>query len=419
MARAVAAAAAVVVVAAGGLTGCAPVSRPQLAVVSAGFDEPLVVRGSGFRPGSLVDLSVAATDGAGVAWSSHAAFVTRSDGVVDPSTRAPSSGDYLGVVAGGLTSAIQPRAGTAAESFSWPSSGAATFTVQAGVDGRVAATAAVERAMWTRAPAIRQFNVYADGFAGTYVRPSGPATRGPAVLFLGGTGGGEPRYAADYFAARGIPALSVAYFGVPDLSPSLTGIPLEYFARPLTWLRSRPEIDPDRVWIAGVSAGSEAAALVAADRPDLVHGLLALAPSSVAHCAFAAGCPTPAWLRAGRPVPATGQYDLTTPTDDPGAVIEVERIRGPVLAVCGEADLVWDSCGYAAAMLQRRHGRAADRRDLLLSYPDAGHGLILLAPFVPRLAAPPDARMSGSTTTANDEALADAWPKILRRIRDS
>jgi pimeloyl-ACP methyl ester carboxylesterase len=194
---------------------------------------------------------------------------------------------------------------------------------------------------------------------------------------------------------------------------------LQYFARPLAWLRSQPEIDPDRVWIAGVSAGTEAAALVAADRPNLVHGLLVLAPSSVAHCSFSIGCPTPAWLRDGQDVPATGQFDMTTPTDTPGSAIKVERIRGPVVAVCGDADLIWDSCRYAAALFQRRHGRAADHRDLLLSYPDAGHGLILLAPFVPRLAPPVEARMSGSTPTANDEALADAWPRIVARIRDN
>ena len=264
---------------------------------------------------------------------------------------------------------------------------------------------------------MRSFVVTDDGFVGTYVRPAQVTAPAPAVVFLGGTGGGDPRESAELFAARGIPALSVAYFGAPGLPPSLSDIALEYFDRPLAWLRSQPEVDPGRVWIAGVSAGSEAAELVAAARPGLVHGALAIAPSSVSHCSFAVGCPTPAWLAHQRPVAATGQFDITTPTDNPRAVIKVEQIAGPVLLVCGEADLVWESCRYADAIVQRRRDHHPARSTTLLSYPSAGHGLILLAPFVPRAVPPPQARMYGATPLANDEALADAWPKILHAIR--
>ncbi len=328
------------------------------------------------------------------------------------------AGDYLGVSATGLVSTMHPTPpGPDAES-GWPSAGPVEFAILARVDGRVVARTVVDRTMWTRQPRVQAFGFNAAGFVGTYVAPSS-RSRAPAVLVIGGTGGGDPAYAARQFAARGVPALSVAYFGGFGLSPSLAGITLEYFDRPLAWLRAQPEVDPGRVWIVGASAGTEAAALVAVGRPALVHGLVAVAPSSVAHCSFAHGCPTPAWLRDGRPVPATGQFDTTAPTDNPRAVIKIDRIPGPVLVVCGGQDVVWDSCRYAEAILQRRQ-RARPQHtpaDELLSYPNAGHGLIQLTPYLPRQAPPIEARMSGSTPTANDQALADAWPKILAYLQ--
>ncbi len=399
------------------LTGCGPSTAPRLTAQPATvrFDEPFTVRGAGFAPGASVALSLDATDAAGVGWSSAAVFAADTDGAVDPSTAPSVTGDYLGVSATGLISTMHPTPPDPDREFGWPDAGPVEFSIVARVDGKIVAQTAVDRTRWPRPPRTQTFGVNDHGFVGTYFAPADVSSRSPAVLVLGGTGGGDPAYAARQFAARGIPALSVAYFGSPGLSPSLTNIALEYFDRPLTWLRAQPQVDPGRVWIVGVSAGSEAAALVAVDRPRLVHGLVAVAPSSVAHCSFAAGCPAPAWLRDGRPVPATGQFDAIAPTDNPRSVIKTENIPGPVLTVCGEQDVVWDSCGYAEAILQRRSQTRPHRRpaDELLSYPNAGHGLILLTPYQPRQAPPPEARMAGSTPTANDQALADAWPRVL------
>lgn len=99
------------------------------------------------------------------------------------------------------------------------------------------------------APQVRGFSFAEDGLVGPYVRPAG-VQRGPGVLVLGGSEGGDPAFSAMIPAARGIPALSVA-----------------------------------------------------SDRP----GLLDLSPSATANCAYVPGsrqfCPAPAWLRGGKPVP--------------------------------------------------------------------------------------------------------------------
>jgi dienelactone hydrolase len=253
------------------------------------------------------------------------------------------------------------------------------------------------------------------------VRPAG-AVRGPAVLVLGGSEGGDPVFSASVLAARGIPALSVAYFRAPGLPSALKDIPLEYFDAPLRWLRRQPEVDPARVWISGGSRGSEAAALVAAGRPGLVHGLLDLSPSATANCAYVPGghtpCPGPAWLRDGRPVPYAGLAGATATGQESRSAIPVERIDGPVLTLCGGADLLWSSCAYADAIQQRLQAHHTRFPHLALSYPDAGHAIDLPMPFEPM--APPAAAALptyGSTPTANDQARADAWGKVLAFVR--
>ncbi len=383
------------------------------------MDEPVALRVTHLEPGSSVDLAFSSVDAAGTTWSSQATFVADPTGTVDPARSAPTGGSYLGTWGMGLFAIMNPS--TSESAYRWPTSRPADFELSVRQGDRVLATASLTRSMWTRPPTTRTFSVAADGFVGTYLRPAG-AVRGPAVLVLGGSEGGDPAFSASILAARGVPALSVAYFKAPGLPSTLENIPLEYFDAPLRWLRRQPEVDPARVWISGGSRGSEAAALVAAGRPGLVHGLLDLSPSATANCAYVPGghdlCPGPAWLRGGRPVPYTALLDTPAPTDQRRAVIPVEKIDGPVLTLCGGADLLWSSCAYADAIQRRLRQHHSRFPHLALSYPDAGHAVDLPMPFEPLAPLPADALPTyGSTPTANDQARADAWTKILAFVR--
>jgi hypothetical protein len=104
-------------------------------------------------------------------------------------------------------------------------------------------------------------------------------------------------------------------------------------------------------------------------------------------------------------VPFTRQFSDPAPTDEPAAVIPVERIRGPVLATCGGQDAQWSSCPQATALdarLTARHGRYRHR---VLRYPQAGHHSGGLLPYQP-LGADPQVR-------ADDRARAAEWPALL------
>ncbi|SEP73749.1 BAAT / Acyl-CoA thioester hydrolase C terminal [Microlunatus flavus] len=178
------------------------------------------------------------------------------------------------------------------------------------------------------------------------------------------------------------------------------------------------------MWIVGASRGSEAAALVAVRRHDLVHGLVDLSPSATVGCAYVpaggGGCADSAWSAGGKPLPFTVMFDDPVPTDEPRAIIPVEEVDGPVLTLCGGSDLVWASCASSDAIQQRLRRHGSRFAHLALAYPDAGHGIDLPMPYLPAAPAALGALPTyGSTPGANDVARADAWPKVLDFIRQA
>jgi dienelactone hydrolase len=267
------------------------------------------------------------------------------------------------------------------------------------------------------------------GFVGQFLQPAPDTAKQPAVLVIGGSEGGlSSPLTGRLLASHGHPTLNIAYFNAPGLPPTLSNIPLEYFARALKWLGTQPNVDPHRIYVMGASRGSEAALLLGAHFPDLVEGVIASVPGNAAVCSPT--CDGPAWTLNGQPLPYTRQFNNPTPTDDPAAVIPVEQIRGPILLVCGGEDHVWNSCANAAAIKRRLGAKNAKRSLASLSYPVAGHGVGILVPYEPgngnALSTPlvnattgHTLNLAGATPAANALALGNVWPRVLDFLRRS
>src|SRR5262249_3821422 len=160
------------------------------------------------------------------------------------------------------------------------------------------------------------------------------------------------------------------------LPPRLENVPMEVFARGLAWLKRDARVDGARLAVMGGSKGAEPALLLAAREPKL-RAVVATQPSSVGWPGITFEPePKPGWSENGKPLVFL-HYAKDTETEKgsffhyknalaglaarPGAVIEVEKIRAPILLVCGEADTLWPSCPMAdqiAARLQAK-GRPA------------------------------------------------------------
>lgn len=213
--------------------------------------------------------------------------------------------------------------------------------------------------------------------------------------------------------AQGYPVLDLAYFREPGLPKVLERIPLEYFERALRWLGAQPQVDPRRIVTFGVSYGGQLSLILASSFPKLIHG----AVSYVGGWFVGSGIPDPiqpAWTYHGRPLFG---WPLT-------ATIPVWKINGPVFAVGGGDDTLWQSALSVRTIVQEmhRHGRS----DITgLTYPHAGH---LLGPVLPiphpfgnrpgpygvvRYWAGGELHLGGSAA-ADLAGRRDAWPRLLR-----
>ena len=99
-------------------------------------------------------------------------------------------------------------------------------------------------------------------------------------------------------------------------------------------------------------------------------------------------------------------------------MIQVEKIAGRLIAVCGGRDLLWKSCVNRQAILKRLADHPRPYACQLLSYPHAGHGVGALVPNVSIVRGAGALPVDGATAAANAKAVTAAWPKFLVFVLD-
>lgn len=379
------------------------------------IDTPVAVTVTGLQEHQRALVRARTVDSCGRDWASFAVFEADRTGTIDLPTSTPLDGSYRIADPMGLFSSMAGPIigvpGCQSAAYDPPITGeSVTLTVE--IDGKTVSSRNLLRQARTMDVIERHLALSEVDFIGTYFTRRKLPARSTSVLLFGGSAGGQTRdLEASLLASHGYPSLSIAYFAEPGVPLRLADIPLEYFVKALNWLRAQPEVDPQRIFVSGVSRGSEAAQLLGIYKPDLVHGVIALVPSSVVICAYP-DCDGAPWTLGGKALPYTKQFDQPAPIDDPDAVIPVERIRGPIFLSCGGKDVVWVSCRYARAIMSRLEASHHAYRRLLLSYPDAGHGIGSLLPYLSGLR-----RSDRDHAIPSDQvARENAWPQLLSFI---
>lgn len=378
--------------------------------IASNVDGPLRVVVSHAPKDGEVSVALTATDVAGVTWRSSALF-RAVDGEVDLTTAMPLSGSYAGVDPMGLFWSMKPVSGSRNDAYFAYGPSGFTATLQASTSGRAVSAVRLTRRAQGPDVVVADERPTGTGFYGEYYRPHVANAPRPAIVVIGGSEGGlAVDGLAKLLASDGYPTLALAYFNEPGLPGAIQNIPLEYFTSAIAWLKKQPDVDPAQVNLLGISRGAEAALLVAADFPGVVHAVIAAAPTSVVNP------PEPgprgaAWTLRGRQIHGVSvkEFGQPDPPSDQTALIRVGNFSGRMMLICGTSDTVWPSCDYATT-IEREREAAGRGGDVVLRAQGAGHGVASLVPYISEAST----NGMGGDPGADGRARAHAWTALLR-----
>jgi hypothetical protein len=356
------------------------VATPSVAL----YGEPFSWMVTGLRLGERVTLKAVSKDARMVIWESEAVFEADASGAVDVGNQAPVSGGYAEADIFGLLWSMKPTNSDSKKPIGYRDNGTSGWTVDLTAVGSTGMTSTTRFRCVFQKPgeALVRVPLDKDGLSGFLYYPAegGPF---PGVIILGGSEGGlfEPRARA--FAANGFAALTLAYFGYPNLPDELVEIPLEYFDRAMAWMKAQPKVNSERLGLVGGSKGGELALLVASRSRD-VRAVVAMTPAAHAWEGHTLRFfspdyhPVSSWSLGGRPLPyipfkvspeekeiyqkgelasfvsffrdGLAQADPATVEK---AAIPVEKIQAPILLISGTDDQIWPAGEFCAAIMAR------------------------------------------------------------------
>lgn len=348
----------------------------------ARWGDPIRIVVEGLESGAQVKVDVSTG-----AWG---VFAADAAGSVDLGRDAPLSGTW-------------PGADVDGPFWSAPVAAKPIFDVGVKVTDATSG-AAIAEGMVHRRPVnvgVESMDVSEGTKVGTLSRPPMDGTKRPGFLAFGGSEGGTStgQFLAYYLAQLGYVAFGVGYFGAPGLPANLEQVPLELLEEDLAYLKSQPDVDPERIAVIGGSRGGELALLLGATFPDLVRGVVAEVPSGYVWGATT-GAPVSAWTFGGvdlPAVPSSGAFAKTmvkdgktyylltpafladiaaaTPEELAAARIPVENTNGSIFLAGGADDQLWPSCVLAQVAMDGlvASDHTASHVDEIHCYPDAGH----------------------------------------------
>ncbi|WP_431279615.1 acyl-CoA thioesterase/BAAT N-terminal domain-containing protein [Leifsonia poae] len=360
------------------VSGCAAASGrvgPRFVVGGNPSDawDPVHIRIRALPPGQLVTITATTTEGS--VWSSRAVYAVPADGMVDLSTQAPVEAPFTGADGMGLFWSLANESGAPATSEEMWGESTLTVDLAATVGARTVAKTALRRV--GLAASVQSRAVFDDGVTGSLFEPPMRATGlKPAVIVFDNTDNGTSTggLIASQLAALGYPTLALSTYGsAGQLNPART-LEAETVVSAVSWLRSQPGVDRDRIFTFGSSRGAQLALWAAVAYPNLVYG--AIAPAGTTGLICNSPVPSPAVTVNGSWVPcASGTDDVNS-----AAVLALARIRGPLVLGCaGHDEQLANGCAWLDA---GRKARGEHSGDQFVVAPNATH-LFYVPPYSP------------------------------------
>jgi dienelactone hydrolase len=383
-------------------------------------------------------------------YRAEATFAVNEKGEIDLAVLAPkanSNSSYKGADIRGLFWSMMP---TKTEASADAKEG--NVSVTASTDGKQIATTTIEFVKQAPDLKIENLEKFPGAIFANLTMKSGSTEKRPGLIVMGGSEGGSEivNDAAVRLASRGFAVMSLPYYSpaqwpsmkqeIPALPKNFADIPLERINEARDYLRSRAEVESERIGIYGVSKGAEFVLLAATNFP-WVKSAVAVVPTDVVWEGW--GDDVKPGMRSsfslnGKPFPFTpykdfGQEFTGFQTGDPvyirrpqdrgraanpaaavAARIPVERYKGPLLIIGGQDDQVWSSGMMSHNIAERRAEAKVETVSLI--YSDAGHYLSGngWSPTTQYNAGP---SKSGGTPAGNAAAQGEAWVKTIEFLQ--
>jgi hypothetical protein len=245
----------------------------------------------------------------------------------------------------------------------------------------------------------------------------------PAVLLIGGSGGGYENQDAEWLSLSGFVVLNVRYFGSKNVPENLVNIPIEYFNTAVSWLDNHKLVKKGAIGIFGHSKGTEAAILTSYYN-SLVKAVVVRSPSSVVWAGPGwAGFNESSWSWGGEPLDyhSVGLIDgavwlsrilrdkkliktrqmFENALDDKNSVnsamLPIENIKANLLLLSGKDDQQWPSTAMADTLVSILDDSNFDFSYKHIAFDNAGHR-------PGRLSQTDDTFANGGTVEGNIEA---------------
>lgn len=251
-----------------------------------------------------------------------------------------------------------------------------------------------------------------DGFHGELFRPEQDSYPGRVLICFSGSDGKFElsRMLAQVFQAHGLTALALAYVMEEGLPRQFYHVPIDPLEAAAVRLH---DMGYEKVGLWGISKGAELALTAGSLLPGLVNAVVAVAPMNTVCQGFSKTkgitiMPGSTWTFHGEEVPYSSfrmdrfplgkvlgkslkareltMYDLYIPlvnNPNPDAVIQTERITGPILLISSKMDTMWPSGPAAEQVMKRLQQYGFPYYYQHLSYDYGGH---LFVPMELRLA---------------------------------
>ena len=221
------------------------------------------------------------------------------------------------------------------------------------------------------------------------------------ICFSGSDGGIElVRTLANVFQSHGLTTLALAYVMEEGLPKQFSKVPIDSLEAAAKRLH---DMGYKKVGLWGISKGAELALLAGSLLPELVNAVIAVAPMNTVCRGFTkekgiSFVPGSSWSFHGEEIPYTSyglekfplghilwksiqirdvtMYDLYLPlvqNPEPDAVIQVEKITGPILLISSKMDNMWPSELAAKQITKRLQEHSFPYFYQHLSYDYGGH----------------------------------------------